>query len=161
MRPRRYPRLPSPVEERLKGRITFAITAAPRGVGNLDAFCRAVRDGREPYPHLLYVVRGLERILAGESAQIAFELTGGKGNKRTRDREERDQAIFAEVSELKREWGRGKSDEALHVVSRRYHLSLESVRKIYTSRRGPAEWAERHRQDMERSLNKKSRKAKR
>lgn len=156
MRSPRYPRLPAPVEERLKGRITFIVTVPPRGVGNLNAFCRAVREKQEPYPHLLYVVRGLEKILAGESARTAFELTRGKGNKRTSAREERDQEIAAEVRELKSEWGRGRLDDAFDLVSRRHHLSPESVRKIYKSRRGWSGLVDHHRQDMEESINKKS-----
>jgi hypothetical protein len=129
MKKQRTPALPPAVEERLAKRIYITFDVR-RGEGSLDRFLKAIRAGATPDPVDLRIVAAqLERVLAGVTFGKAFGRQKGQGRKSSRDVSLRNQAICAEVEELRVEGF--KLEAAAELVAQRYKVSPETVTKMH------------------------------
>jgi len=128
-RPTRPP-LPVEVEAQMKRKIYVKITHIGPADSMLKNVRKALSNNETPNrEELLKLLDGLERILAGETANNAFGFWSGKGRPRDQEFRRRDNAIAYEVAELRR-FGK-RLDDALELVARRYKKSESVINKIY------------------------------
>jgi hypothetical protein len=124
------PLLPAEVEARMKSKIYMRVTFGSPADLMIKNVRKALRNN-EPLnrEELLKLLDGLERILAGSTANDAFGFWPGKGRPRDDQFRMRDQAISYEVAEL-RKYGM-RLESALELVAQRYKKSESVINKIY------------------------------